>query len=102
MNQETLTPAPDYTGGTPESGQPKRPLHDAGSVTAQGDTAAPGTWMSRMVAALLALKNRTRERKDLQYLLDEAPPHLLNDVGLTRDQIEQELDRLGKDPFWYR
>ncbi|MGE4370416.1 MAG: DUF1127 domain-containing protein [Burkholderiaceae bacterium] len=101
MSQEAFTPAPDYTGGTPQPPQPKRSLQ-ADSVTAPDDAAPSRTWMTRIVAALLSLKNRTRERKDLQYLLEEAPPHLLNDVGLTRDQIEQELDRLGKDPFWYR
>lgn len=101
MSHDAFAPAPEHTGSEPQARQTK-PLLRAGSSTIHDDTGSLKRWMARIVAALIALKNRTRERRDLQYLLEEAPPHLLNDVGLTRDQIEQELHRLGRDPFWHR
>lgn len=62
-----------------------------------GDTAPPeGGWRT----ALRTWRNRRQEQLELLYLLEDAPPHILNDVGLSRDQIRNEIDRLRSSRFW--
>lgn len=45
-------------------------------------------------------RSRKQEQLELLYLLEEAPPHILKDVGLTQDQIQDQIDRLRTRHFW--
>jgi DNA-binding transcriptional LysR family regulator len=64
-------------------------------LTEAGRKLAPE--LQRGFAALRARRQATR---DLLYLREEAPSHILNDVGLTREQIDRELHRLRRETFW--
>lgn len=89
-----------YRGGGASAGDVLERGPTTHAPVAMRSGAATGTkWIYRIFTALRALEHRTRVQQDLQYLLEEAPPHILKDVGLTRDQIEQELHRLRSGPF---
>ena len=47
---------------------------------------------------ITAWRQRTRFRWDLKRI-SEANPHLIDDIGLTRRQVEEEIAKL---PFWQR
>jgi uncharacterized protein YjiS (DUF1127 family) len=48
--------------------------------------------------AITTCRQRTRFRWDLKRI-SEANPHLIDDIGLTRRQVEEEIAKL---PFWQR
>ncbi|WP_246740871.1 DUF1127 domain-containing protein [Mesorhizobium sp. NZP2298] len=47
---------------------------------------------------IAAWRGRTRYRWDLKRI-SEVNPHLIDDIGLTRRQVEDEIAKL---PFWQR
>ena len=47
---------------------------------------------------IAAWRERTYFRWDLKRI-SEANPHLIDDIGLTRRQVEEEIAKL---PFWQR
>jgi uncharacterized protein YjiS (DUF1127 family) len=47
---------------------------------------------------IAAWRQRSRFRWDLKRISD-ANPHLIDDIGLTRRQVEEEIAKL---PFWQR
>ncbi|QKC68402.1 DUF1127 domain-containing protein [Mesorhizobium loti] len=47
---------------------------------------------------IAAWRERTRYRWDLKRI-SEVNPHLIDDIGLTRRQVEDEIAKL---PFWQR
>lgn len=98
MSHEAFTAAPEYTGSAQQSEQSS--FLPADSRAALGNAAPSRTGRVWVIGALLALLSRRREKKELQYLLQGAPEHLLNDVGLTKEQIKRELYRLDKGTFW--
>lgn len=100
MSQNT-SPVTGIAPGTTQT-DTSGALHYADLPSASGHLARASRWIARVVAAFSAWKSLTREKSELQHLLQDAPPHILNDVGLTRDQVEQALDRLHQDPFWHR
>jgi uncharacterized protein YjiS (DUF1127 family) len=55
-------------------------------------TATTTAALPQLIAALLRMHERWRQRHDLRELDD----HLLGDIGITREQARQEA---GK-PFW--
>ncbi|KUM24671.1 hypothetical protein AU467_06020 [Mesorhizobium loti] len=74
----------------------------------QHRAARPGTQVgrtSRRRYSLATLQNmiaawreQTRFRWDIKRM-SEASPHLIDDIGLTKQQAEQEIAKL---PFWQR
>ncbi|MBZ9738061.1 MULTISPECIES: DUF1127 domain-containing protein [unclassified Mesorhizobium] len=47
---------------------------------------------------IAAWRQRARFRWDLKRI-SEANPHLIDDIGLTRQQVDEEIAKL---PFWQR
>ncbi|WP_051355341.1 DUF1127 domain-containing protein [Mesorhizobium erdmanii] len=47
---------------------------------------------------IAAWRQRTRFRWDLKRI-SEVNPHLIDDIGLTRTQVDEEIAKL---PFWQR
>ena len=41
-------------------------------------------------------------QRELRHLLERAPDHILNDVGLTAEKVEDEIKRLRWNPFKQR
>lgn len=67
------------------------------------DTVAPclhqASWLShRLANAFATRRERVRFRWELKRMA-KANPHLIDDIGLTRRQVEAEIARL---PFWQR
>ncbi len=63
---------------------------------------APVASLSRWLAALLASIAARRERKRFRWELKRITkdnPHLIDDIGLTAQEVEAEIARL---PFWQR
>jgi len=48
--------------------------------------------------AIAALREQARFRWDLKRM-SEVSPHLIDDIGLTKRQVEEEIAKL---PFWQR
>jgi|GEM_PF-2758890 len=46
------------------------------------------------VAVWRAWRRRARELRELRYLLEDAPSHIMEDVGLSRDVVKQEIQSL--------
>jgi uncharacterized protein YjiS (DUF1127 family) len=66
-------------------------------------SAAPvGRASPRRLAALRSMIAAWREQAHFRWELkriSEANPHLIDDIGLTRRQVEEEIAKL---PFWQR
>nr|WP_167514556.1 DUF1127 domain-containing protein [Mesorhizobium intechi] len=54
--------------------------------------------LSTLRNAIAAWRERRRFRWDLKRI-SETGPHLIDDIGLTRRQAEEEIAKL---PFWQR
>jgi uncharacterized protein YjiS (DUF1127 family) len=54
--------------------------------------------LATLLGMIAAWRQQTRFRWDLKRL-SEANPHLIDDIGLTRWQVEEEIAKL---PFWQR
>jgi uncharacterized protein YjiS (DUF1127 family) len=70
---------------------PEGPWHEAGRA---GSSIKLGTVTARPIARMVELVGAARQREALRELADDK--HLLDDIGLTR---EQALDEATK-PFW--
>ena len=68
----------------PQAAEPARPLHQSSSGTPPG-IRSPGWW--RWI-------ERPLQRIALREIADD--PHLLSDLGLTRDEVLREAAK----PFW--
>ena len=77
-------------------------------ASAPHQAARPGTFarlashrlysLAALRGMIVARRERTRFRWDLKRI-SEASPHLIDDIGLTRQQVEEEIAKL---PFWQR
>ena len=54
--------------------------------------------LATLRSMISAWREQTRFRWDLKRI-SEANPHLIDDIGLTRRQVEEEIAKL---PFWQR
>jgi uncharacterized protein YjiS (DUF1127 family) len=54
--------------------------------------------LATLQSMIAAWREQTRFRWDLKRM-SEANPHLIDDIGLTRQQAEAEIAKL---PFWQR
>ncbi|HEV2502022.1 MAG TPA: DUF1127 domain-containing protein [Mesorhizobium sp.] len=67
-----------------------------------GSSAKPASYPRYSLLTLFdnitAWRERTRFRWELRRLARDNP-HLIDDLGLTREQVEDEI---GKLPFWQR
>lgn len=76
--------------------------HTLASVSHQAARPAEASHRSYSVASLRSIiaawRQRTRFRWELKQMA-QANPHLIDDIGLTRRQVEAEIAKL---PFWQR
>ena len=54
--------------------------------------------LAALRSMIASWRQRTRFRWDLKRIAEDNP-HLIDDIGLTRRQIEEEIAKL---PFWQR
>mgnify|MGYP001378608015 CR=1 FL=1 len=98
MSQDTpfcLTPGQGEGSPSrqPTTSQPSTPRS---SVPAAVHIVA--TRVQRVLSAWNNWRNADRQRQELLYLLQDAPPHILKDVGLSREEIQRQIVRLGRGP----
>ncbi|WP_245279162.1 DUF1127 domain-containing protein [Mesorhizobium loti] len=66
---------------------------------APGEQASPRRYsLAALRSTIAASRARARFRWDLKRI-SEANPHLIDDIGLTMRQVEEEIAKL---PFWQR
>jgi len=98
MSQNTaICRTPDQGEGSPSrqptSSRPSTPrssLHSAVHMLT--------TRMQPILSVWNNWRNADRQRQELLYLLQDAPPHILKDVGLSREEIQRQIVRLGRGP----
>lgn len=54
--------------------------------------------LANLFSDIAAMRERTRFRLELKRLAKDTP-YLIDDIGLTKEQIEEEIAKL---PFWQR
>ncbi|WP_348628295.1 DUF1127 domain-containing protein, partial [Mesorhizobium sp. M4A.F.Ca.ET.050.02.1.1] len=59
---------------------------------------APRRSLTSLRGTIAAWRRQARFRWDLKRI-SETNPHLIDDIGLTRRQVEEEIAKL---PFWQR
>jgi uncharacterized protein YjiS (DUF1127 family) len=59
---------------------------------------APLRRLATLRSMIAAFREQARFRWDLKRI-SETNPHLIDDIGLTRRQVEEEIAKL---PFWQR
>jgi uncharacterized protein YjiS (DUF1127 family) len=67
-----------------------------GELTSTSEVAAPKPWYAPIVSAVAWLRERIRwaeERRRAVQALERLDDHALNDIGITRDQIESVTGR---------
>ncbi|MEM8952251.1 MAG: DUF1127 domain-containing protein [Pseudomonadota bacterium] len=72
------------------------PLHQAQhDHAAQADNGRPPLY--RLIAGIADALERWRQRREQRRAMAMLSDHLLRDIGLTRQDVEQEL----RKPFWH-
>jgi uncharacterized protein YjiS (DUF1127 family) len=70
----------------------------AGMTVAPKDVPGKRYSLATLRSTIASWRERTRFRWDLKRMANDNP-HLIDDIGLTRQQVEEEIARL---PFWQR
>ncbi|RRI03859.1 DUF1127 domain-containing protein [Mesorhizobium tamadayense] len=74
------------------------PHHAARPAAQVGRASRRRYSLASLQSMIAAWREQTRFRWDLRRI-SEANPHLIDDIGLTKRQVEEEIAKL---PFWQR